>query len=171
MELFHVAFKEYKVGEVIEFKDQKTEYLDWVKSRGNGWVEDLLESARPKAAPQRGSCNYMCEQIVHCYAFSEYDWRKLNGEIPRFYSVDAIDVWKAPMALPELIRKKGPGNPVSLKIANEYWFQTKKWSYLEILSKKMIITGKLANPVMSFPFTGYDDLGDDANEAERIWET
>jgi hypothetical protein len=143
MELFHVSFIDYKVGEKY-FAPNPIDYHLWAIAKGEGWINEQLDLHRPRHITPHVSSFYACDLLENCQAF--IGTKKIDSKSPTYYRVDMDSYQGYPMVLTDRIKKVGLASPRLEELINEYWTPTKKWKYLEYLNSMMTIIKKLPLP-------------------------
>lgn len=142
MELYHISTKIYSKGELLTSDSFKqTEYYSNSILRGKNWIDDFLDSQRPKGYPARKSSLYAFDCIANCSAFINVSFKGLKAII---YKVKMLTPMAFPMCLTDALIKDSLEH--NIKIADEYWKPQKDWKFLEYLSNQMEILEVLDDP-------------------------
>jgi hypothetical protein len=169
MELFHVSFREYVVGQTYYASNPINYHLRCVV-RGEGWVNETLDKYRPAGMPSRISSFYACDNFDNCQ--SQIDNERIENKNPIFYKVEMDCPKGFPLALAHRLKYIGQKTTTWLetlydnapellendfiediqrvnkakKCIDEYWSPTHRWKNLEFLSPTMKIVDILPNP-------------------------
>lgn len=159
---YHVSEKEYDIGEVVSSNN----YIDITLSRGNSWVENLLESHRPKSYPNRKVCVFTFDSIDALGYYSDY----LTANNIKYYKVELLDTpYICPMFLCGFIQKnQGKEKEYLDKLAIEYWCNTMGWNFNEQLCGSFRILEYIPKPTILQKLNGMGMYNKDEAIALKI---
>ena len=166
MELYHVSFQIYEVGQTYTANNPTGYHLRSIKN-GVGWINEKLDILRTLDRPSRISSFYACDQVVNCQAF--IGSKTIDSKSPNYYKVEMDCKLGFPMVLIDKIRKIGEDSNELEAIVKEYWTPTKQWKYLEFLSPSMKIIDVLATPEKIMANKGKVNYSCDFEIAKQIF--
>lgn len=143
MELFHVSFTEYNLGQTYIAPNPIGYHIRSVQ-RNEGWINETLDERRPAGFPSRIASFYACSELANCQAF--IGKKRIENQDPIFYKVEMDCLYGFPMVLIDRIRKLGHESALLEACISEYWSPTQEWKYLEFLSPSMTIMEILPMP-------------------------
>lgn len=133
MKLYHGTTQIFQTGQVIRATNQTAYYPEAV---------DVLENAKPSAAPSRRLCVFAADSPVAAASFMRsqgvQDFSIFEVEMPKFH--------RAPFCIiHELANRIKCGVPY-YSLVQEYWTSKVQWKFYEYFGPEMIIMGKVDAP-------------------------
>lgn len=153
MVIYHVTQQSYSVGTKLK-ASSRSWYLDAIRQRGLGWVDQLLEDHRPFWAPSRSSSKFGFSELSFCGAYADAE----QIAQPNFYKLSVLRYWQAPMIMVNRINRAGQNSVESALFAKEYWRPRNKWHFLEVLFKSAVVVEKCEPPT-----------AEDVRQAKRLY--
>lgn len=166
MELYHVSFTEYIVGETYTAPNPIGYHLRSIE-RNEGWINEMLDEQRPAGYPSRIASFYACSELENCQAFIGN--KRIEGRDPIYYKVDMDCEFGFPMAIIDKIRKLGEGSDLLEACISEYWAPTREWKFLEFLSPSMTVIEILPIPESLFANKGRMNYNADFELAKQLY--
>src|SRR6185312_4775333 len=164
MELFHVSFTEYTVGQTYIAPNPTGYHLRSV-ARNEGWINETLDQHRQEGFPSRISSFYACSTLENCQAFIGN--KTIESKNPIYYKVDMDCGTGFPMVLIDKIKKLGQDSNLLEVCINEYWSPIREWKYVEFLHPSMSITEVLPFPDLLMPNKGRINYNADLEVANQ----
>ena len=158
MKLYHVTLKNYNIDQTVTIETQ-SKYARKANSRGLGWVNNYLDKYAPTLSPKRNQSIFSFETLDYCYMFGSSKYNNQHKNL-KYYEIETLNSFKAPMALVDHILKLGSDYPKLQEIANEYWNHCLRWNVFEYLSESIKITQKMTTIVTrnTVPVLGYGEF-------------